>query len=171
MFSRLNIHHWPSICFWLWFLLPDLRVPMSQPEFVLRPEVEEVGREAVPNHIACVVPLCSQNEWWILSLPPPRSHSGCPDASFTHRALARGRGSAISPKEFCQHIQMWLATKLDRPHEPLRKCVLMDQCRDWILGFPPTLKEGTTHKQTNSMFSFHADSPKSLFFNCKAPTL
>ena len=85
--------------------------------------------------------------------------------------IARHGRSANSPKEFCQHIQMWLATKLDRPHEPLRKCVLMDQCRDWILGFPPTLKEGTTHKQTNSMFSFHADSPKSLFFNCKAPTL
>lgn len=27
-----------------------------------------------------------------------------------------------------------MTTRLDRPHEPGRHAVLLDQCRDWVLG-------------------------------------
>ena len=48
--------------------------------------------------------------------------------------IARSARTAASPREFQQIIQTWLDTKLDRPHEPFRQCILMDQCRDWMLG-------------------------------------
>ena len=47
--------------------------------------------------------------------------------------IARHARTAATPREFCVHIQRWLDEKLDRPHELLRECVLMDQCRDWKL--------------------------------------
>lgn len=77
--------------------------------------------------------------------------------------IARHGRSANCPKEFCHHIQMWLTTKLDRPHEPLRKCVLMEQCRDWILGFPSNEKEASTSRQIPCLVSMRA--PQCLCFS------
>lgn len=47
--------------------------------------------------------------------------------------VARHARVAASPADFRDIIQHWLDDKLDRPHEPLRRAILMDQCRDWIL--------------------------------------
>lgn len=47
--------------------------------------------------------------------------------------IARSARTASSPIAFRSIINTWLHSKLDRPHEPDRECVLMDQCRDWTL--------------------------------------
>ncbi len=48
--------------------------------------------------------------------------------------ISRKAKSATGPHQFREIIQSWMDSKLDRPYELERHAVMLDQCRDWILG-------------------------------------
>ena len=48
--------------------------------------------------------------------------------------MSRHAKTATGPHQFRDIIQEWMDSKLDRPYETERHAVLLDQCRDWLLG-------------------------------------